>query len=122
MGLEKSPLLITLKMPPSVNSLYRSIGKRSILSKEGRIWYEYSIPEIQRQAGGWTCESSVSLTVCLTFPDRRRCDISNRIKALEDAITKAGVWTDDCLVDELIIRRHPVSKSSSGASVIIQPL
>ena len=43
---------------------------------------------------------------CLFFPpDNRKRDLGNLDKCLLDALTKAGVWTDDSLVDDQRFRR-----------------
>jgi crossover junction endodeoxyribonuclease RusA len=117
-----APLVVTLPMPPSVNALYRVFRGRSILSKPGRDWYKIAIPSLQAQANGWRCPNRAALTLTFRFPDYRRCDISNRIKALEDAITKAGLWDDDSLVDEIHMYRGAVDKDNPGVMVTILPL
>jgi len=35
-----------------------------------------------------------------------RCDLSNLLKAVEDAANKT-LWADDCWVDEILVRRRP---------------
>jgi crossover junction endodeoxyribonuclease RusA len=115
-------LLVSLPMPPSVNALYRVFRNRSILSKQGRDWYNIAIPSLQAQANGWRCPNRAALTLNFRFPDHRRCDLSNRIKALEDAITKAGLWDDDSLVDEVHLYRCAVDKDNPGVLITIKPL
>jgi crossover junction endodeoxyribonuclease RusA len=41
----------------------------------------------------------------LIMPDNRRRDIDNYQKAALDALAHAGVYQDDCQIDELIVRR-----------------
>jgi Holliday junction resolvase RusA-like endonuclease len=63
----------------------------------------------------------VALSLYVTFPDRRRCDVSNRIKCLEDALKIAGVYADDSQVIEL----HAHKKYEKGVSrvyVMMDPL
>lgn len=42
------------------------------------------------------------------MPDRRRRDLDNLQKAAFDALTKAGFWQDDQLVDDYRVIRMPV--------------
>jgi crossover junction endodeoxyribonuclease RusA len=50
-------------------------------------------------------------------PDRRRRDIDNLTKVPLDALTHAAVWEDDSQIDELYIRRNPVTP---GGAITIQ--
>lgn len=85
----------TIDIPPSVNDLYRVYGTRSIMSEEGRKWYKYAVPHIQRHVPAGMIEEPVTVIYTFHFPDNHRRDIFNYEKALSDAITKAGVWGDD---------------------------
>jgi Holliday junction resolvase RusA-like endonuclease len=54
------------------------------------------------------------------IPWIRKPDASNCLKLVEDAITDAGIWTDDCLADCLGIERYYVAIGESpGAEVFI---
>jgi crossover junction endodeoxyribonuclease RusA len=50
------------------------------------------------------------MALYLSRGDKRKYDISNYIKALEDCFTHAGVWLDDEQVDQLGVYRLPVEK------------
>lgn len=43
-------------------------------------------------------------------PDRRKRDLDNIKKPLLDALTHAGVWNDDCQIDDVRSIRCPVTK------------
>jgi crossover junction endodeoxyribonuclease RusA len=49
-------------------------------------------------------------------PTKRKTDIDNRIKAVLDSLTDAGLWVDDEQVNELSIKRMPVYK---GGKVVV---
>jgi crossover junction endodeoxyribonuclease RusA len=119
-------LTITIPLPPSVNAMYRALGRggkgRNILSKEARLFYEKVVPLIQQQAEGWFVLGDCELSIGLWFPDRRRCDVSNRVKAAEDACTKAGVWKDDSQVRRLVVERMGVDKGCPRAELVITAL
>lgn len=64
---------------------------------------------------------SVAIRVVAMMPDRRVRDLSNLLKATEDALTHANVWADDSLIDRITIERGPVKKG--GELVItIEPM
>lgn len=49
-------------------------------------------------------------------PTRQRHDISNRVKAVEDALVDAGIMIDDEQVDRIVVNRRCVTK---GGLVIV---
>lgn len=50
----------------------------------------------------------------LVYPATRRIfDLDNLGKSLLDALTKAGVWTDDAQIDSLHFERGPVIKGGT---------
>ena len=81
-----------------------------ILSRAGRKYREDALYWIAQQT-----ERKEPLTGRLEVlievfpPDRRKRDLSNLPKAVEDAITKAGnIWVDDEQLDDLrLVRREP---------------
>lgn len=114
-------LVLNLPLPPSVNS-YRTIFRgRMGISKAGRLFKEqvsdyvaeYKVPKL----GSVRLEMSVTL-----YPrDRRKQDIDNRIKALWDALTDAGVFDDDEQIDVLMVQRGEIKKGG-GCLVLIDTL
>jgi crossover junction endodeoxyribonuclease RusA len=66
-------------------------------------------------------EAPVRVDVELRAPDSRRRDIDNHMKGLFDALTHAGIWTDDHLVDEMTVR-HGRNIRGGQAIVLITPL
>jgi len=120
-------LCLTLPYPPSLNSIWRSIvmtvkGKpqvRVLLSEKGRE-YRRSVMRQVEQAGNPTTPagSRLALHLHVSPPDRRARDLSNIPKALEDALTHAGVWADDSLIDRLTVQRGPVLKGGQVAVTI----
>jgi crossover junction endodeoxyribonuclease RusA len=119
-------LSLTIPLPPSVNAMYRALGRagkgRNILSKEARHFYETVVPSIQQQAAGWYVLGDCELAIALWFPRRKGGDTSNRIKAAEDACTKAGIWKDDDQVRRIIVERMGVDKGCPRAELTITAL
>jgi crossover junction endodeoxyribonuclease RusA len=114
-------IVLNLPLPPSVNS-YRTIFRgRMGISKAGRAFKEqvsdyvaeYRVPKL----GAARLEMRVTL-----YPrDRRKQDIDNRIKALWDALSDAGVFDDDEQIDILHIDRGDI-KNGGGCLVMIETL
>lgn len=74
---------------------------------------EYRVPKL----GNARLEMQVTL-----YPkDRRKQDIDNRIKALWDALTDAGVFDDDEQIDVLMVQRGAIKKNG-GCLVMIDIL
>ena len=84
--------------PPSLNTYYVCVHKRKVLSKKGRE-YAALVKKLaveNRFDVGIDCE--VFVEIKLAPPKNGIWDGDNYTKAIFDALTKAGVWTDDSLV------------------------
>jgi crossover junction endodeoxyribonuclease RusA len=109
-------LFLVLPWPPSVNTYYRNIQGRTLISKRGRK-YVKDVKRIVELAGSPRMEPGrYSVTIELYPPDVRKRDIDNAAKAILDSLTKSGVWEDDSLVDCLTLNRMPTRKH--GAAMI----
>ena len=93
-------------LPPTVNHLYRTAANgRRYKTRAGRNW--------QRDATGilrcaWAREpygGDVELRVYLVAADRRKWDIDNRVKAVQDCLQAGGVLKDDRQVQRLLLER-----------------
>lgn len=54
--------------------------------------------------------AKLEMTVTINFRDRRVADISNRIKALEDALVQASLMDDDSQIKILHVYEGPIVK------------
>lgn len=120
-------LNLTLPYPPSLNHIWRHViiktpkgpQVRVLLSKVGRAYRRTVLKCVEDAGKPQTPPTArLSLTLLVSPPDRRARDLSNLPKALEDALTHAGVWADDSLIDELIIQRCPVMKGGQVLAII----
>lgn len=108
-------------LPPSTNALYAPVsargrrGARIIKSQRGRAWLtgaQLALQAAWRRAFGRRQPlSGLPVELRLWFGvERISSDTSNRIKALEDALTGIA-WCDDCQVVELVARKAVVSSA-----------
>ena len=103
--------MITLRLPlaPTINHYYGQHGVRKYIKKAG-LEYRKEVAEIVAQAGHKTLEGRIVMYVSIYPSNRIRQDLDNRLKALQDALTHAGVWLDDSQIDELHLIRRDVIK------------
>ena len=100
----------TLPYPPSLNSYYRHVGSKVLISERGRA-YRAEVERVVRalrsrgSLGPEALEGRLGLRVAMNPPDNRRRDLDNALKATLDALTHAGLWCDDSQVDRLTIER-----------------
>lgn len=101
---------IELPWPPSTNTYWRNVRGRVLISKRGRQYRK----DVKRyvMAHGKTpgFMGRVKLSVSCYPPDKRRRDLDNLLKSLQDSLTHAGVWGDDEQIDELHIMRRSIKK------------
>lgn len=111
---------IELPYPPTVNTYWRRVGSRTILSAGARQYrraVQVAVFELMRR-GGRLKPLSISLAVEIEFrpPDRRRRDLDNLPKGLLDALKHAGVYEDDSQVRRLNLSFGPVQ--AGGAALV----
>ena len=87
---------ISLPYPPSVNHIWR-VGKggRVHKSKEATAWANDAAWLVK--ASGVKVIGPYILSVIVHRPDKRRRDLDNLAKALNDSLQAGGAIEDDCL-------------------------
>ena len=98
-------IILWLPWPPTVNAYYKAVRSSIYLSAKGRKYKELVEGLVNEQAPGICLDFPLFVEVWLFPPDRRTRDLDNYMKALLDAITNAGTWTDDKLIDQLHVYR-----------------
>lgn len=110
---------IELPFPPSLNAYYRHPSKgplagRHLISAKGR---EYRSEVIRRIAPlNYSARGRLAVVITCHAPDKRRRDLDNLVKGLNDALTHAGLWADDEQIDDLRIIR---GANVSGGKVVV---
>ena len=100
-----------LPWPPSINSMYRSVHGRNILSAKARKYKKQCDDLFKDEQVQFPKPERVALEIIVHPPDRRRRDISNLIKIVEDALP---CFEDDCQVDDLHAQRADLDPEKNG--------
>jgi Holliday junction resolvase RusA-like endonuclease len=126
----KKSLHLLLDIEPYGAARARStVGGRHYTPPKYRLWLDGAVKTIKSNVAGHIVEGSLSVDIIatLTIPKSRlkgksalasgdwhtqKPDSDNIAKAILDAITKAGVWVDDCQIADLRIRKVWDSKGS----------
>lgn len=103
-------LVLNIPWPPSVNSYYRTVQGRTLLSKRGRLYKESVLRAVLTQRGQIRTTQRLEVDIMLHPPDRRRRDLDNLCKAIQDAMQNAGVFIDDSQIDKLALTRSTIEK------------
>ena len=95
-----------LGLPPTVNHMYRT-GNRSLYKTlEVREYQQYVVNRLRDEwKGRETMDGRIEIYITFTTDNKRRWDIDNRVKALQDCLSMAGVIRDDSQVDSLHVER-----------------
>lgn len=103
---------IDLPFPPTVNTYYRSIvrGKRAIvlISEKGREYRKAVAQLVQIARLKSFGQQRLAISINAYMPDRRRRDLDNLTKSVQDSLCHAGVFDDDSQIDQITIRRMHV--------------
>lgn len=99
---------LTLPFPPTVNTYYRNIAGKTLISAKGREYRAAVADQVLIQRGAKLLAGRLSVTIVAHVPDKRRRDLDNLLKSTLDSLTHAGCWIDDSQVDSLTITRGPI--------------
>lgn len=120
--------VVVLPYPPSTNTLFRNVpGRGRVKTKAYKTWQNAAGWEVRRSlissSAVFPLPGRHSLKLELVKPDRRKRDISNAIKAVEDILVEYGVIEDDSLVHEIHVLQLPASEADfAGCRVTVESM
>lgn len=94
----------------------RQIGYKNgkpFLFKQNQKEIKEIIKQIKQQWNFPTLNEEIKVEYLFYFPDRRKRDIDNRIKILNDCLEAAGVIKDDSLIFDLRGRKFVSKKKNT---------
>ena len=103
-------------LPPTVNHLYRSGGGHRYKTKAGVEYQQVAANEMRAQRQALATHTrgpylgDVALQIIMTARTRRRWDLDNRVKAVQDCLQMAGIIKDDSQITELVVRRDALPR------------
>lgn len=88
-------VIVILPYPPSANRMWRHVGSKVLRSAEYETWRKAAVLLIHAETRGKGIAGPYGLTLQIGRPDKRRRDLDNLIKPLNDALVLAGAVADD---------------------------
>ena len=114
-------LIISGRLPPSTNHLYysdRKTGTRHLTNKAA-AYKEELMWKLKRGGAKELCPPRpFAVHYHFRFPDRRKRDLSNQIKLIEDAVFEA-LGHDDRHVNDIHLWKY-ISKSDPGFTMEVR--
>jgi crossover junction endodeoxyribonuclease RusA len=106
-----------LPWPPTVNTYWRNIKGRTIISERGRL---YRLKVQQQFVGAEPMMGRLAIKIAAYPPDKRRRDLDNILKALLDSLTFSQVIEDDSQFDFISVARRNVITDGAVRITITQ--
>lgn len=102
-------LRFELPYPPSINHYYVRTARGVILGAKGKSYRRDVCFMLNKYKDYYSADSRLSLTINVYPPDKRKRDLDNICKAVQDSLQYAGIYKDDNQIDMLtVIRRNVV--------------
>ena len=116
-------LTLILPLSPSVNDSYglTTSGGFPIkyVKKKGKDYFKDVKDYVLLNGFDIQANIRLSIKVFINFATNHKNDLDNRMKSLLDSLTKAKVWEDDSLIDEIYIKRVQPAQKPGGITIEI---
>lgn len=99
-------LTLTLPWPPSLNSYWNFNGSRRFIGKKG-LAFRAQVFKIAHNPTQ-TLKGPITLNIDAYPPDKRKRDLDNILKSLNDSLEYARVFENDNQIAKLIVTRREV--------------
>ena len=105
-------------LPPTVNNLYGYVRGSVYKKTEVRSWQSLTIKQMEQEWGQRPpITSRVKMKLELTSTTRRKWDLDNRIKVLQDCLERAGVIKNDGQIWKIEAERKLGSRESTQIEI-----
>jgi len=115
----KQSIAMTLPEPLSVNRMYRSYQGRVLISREGRAYKKAVAAIVCASRVRFGDKKRLRLEMLVFKGSRRRADLDNCVKVLQDSLEHGGLYGNDSQIDELIVKRGPVDKLNPRVEIVV---
>lgn len=95
---------VELPYPPSVNTYWRHVGAKVLISAGGRK-YRKDVGLILKCYRVKKLVGPLAVEIEMHPPDARRRDVDNILKAVLDSLAHGGLYEDDSEIDDLRVVR-----------------
>ena len=107
---------VTLPWPPTVNTYWRAVNGRNILSKKARAYKKEAAIFLKRQ----DLKGDLQVMIRCNMPDKRRRDLDNLLKPLLDVMGDCGVYEDDSQISDLRILKSPYGEKGTVTITVME--
>jgi crossover junction endodeoxyribonuclease RusA len=123
LGMPLPRLTVVLPVPPSLNHQYIHTRYGTRLTPAAEAFRQEAVLRARSALSGaqWPCSASYRLTVDVWFANRRRRDLDNTIKVLQDALA-AALGFNDSQITELHIYGRGVDTTDPRCDVTLEVL
>lgn len=108
------------QIPSGKNAVIVTRTGQRYPQKRFKAWREEALRVLAREAANqWHVTTPVSMIVDYVPSDHRRRDVPGMADALCHLLEKAGIVSDDCLIQQLSWKTFAPDKGNAGATITI---
>jgi len=96
---------IDLPWPPTINHMYGRRPSGGVYLLPAGKHFRAEVWVMFKAAKGVKQEGRLAMFITVYPPDKRRRDLDNIVKAVQDGLMHAGAYEDDCQIDGLRVER-----------------